>query len=116
MDLKSLAKTTGSTTLSRGTGIGRGGSLGKKAPSQNSKETILLKTKETQTTAINLQLFLELERADFSCWPRSAPKRILNPQDNRHKPRISASSGSFLSECCEDCWRLLCPDDELAYN
>jgi hypothetical protein len=22
----------------------------------------------------------------------------------------------FLSECCGDCWHLLCPDDELAYN
>jgi len=33
------------------------------------------------------------------------------------KPYLTpAERELFLSECCEDCWRLLCPDDELAYN
>lgn len=37
--------------------------------------------------------------------------------DRRCRPYLSAAERElFLSECCESCFRLLCPSDKLAYN
>lgn len=33
------------------------------------------------------------------------------------KPYLTAAERElFLSGCCNDCWRLLCPSDAIAYN
>jgi hypothetical protein len=37
--------------------------------------------------------------------------------DSNGKPYLSPGSRElFISECCKDCWSLLCPSDPLEYN
>lgn len=37
--------------------------------------------------------------------------------DRAGRPYLTAGERElFVSQCCPDCWRLLCPSDPIAYN
>jgi len=37
--------------------------------------------------------------------------------DREGKPYVTpAEAEMFISKTCDNCWKLLCPDDDLAYN